>query len=283
MYETFFGLKEPAFSLTPDPRYLWPSETHQEGFAALYYGITRRKGFLLLTGEVGAGKTTLLRAVLDQMPSEIETSLILNTADLTGLDLLKMITAEFRLDGKYETRADYLIALNQFLLRRLQEGLNTVLIIDEAQNLDDGMLEQVRLLSNLETNTEKLIQIVLTGQPELRDILAKPVMSPLRQRIALEHHVQPIAEDEVAAYLGHRIQVAGGSYREVFEAGVEETFYAFSSGCPRLLNLLADRVLLAAFAKEQKPVQDALVEKKAMEMWAQAHASSTLPESETTD
>jgi general secretion pathway protein A len=283
MYETFFGLKEPAFSLTPDPRYLWPSETHQEGFAALYYGITRRKGFLLLTGEVGAGKTTLLRAVLDQMPSEIETSLILNTADLTGLDLLKMITAEFRLDGKYETRADYLIALNQFLLRRLQEGLNTVLIIDEAQNLDDGMLEQVRLLSNLETNTEKLIQIVLTGQPELRDILAKPVMSPLRQRIALEHHVQPIAEDEVAAYLGHRIQVAGGSYREVFEAGVEETFYAFSSGCPRLLNLLADRVLLAAFAKEQKPVQDVLVEKKAMEMWAQAHESSKLPESETAD
>jgi len=282
MYETFFGLKEPAFSLTPDPRYLWPSETHQEGFAALYYGITRRKGFLLLTGEVGAGKTTLLRAVLDQMPSDIETSLILNTADLTGLDLLKMITAEFRLEGSYQTRADYLIALNQFLLRRLQEGLNTVLIIDEAQNLDDGMLEQVRLLSNLETNTEKLIQIVLTGQPELRDILAKPVMSPLRQRIALEHHVQPIAEDEVVDYLSHRIQVAGGSYREVFEAGVEETFYAFSSGCPRLLNLLADRVLLAAFAKEQKPVRDELVEKKAMEMWAQAHETSRLPDSQPT-
>ena len=282
MYETFFGLKEPAFSLTPDPRYLWPSETHQEGFAALYYGITRRKGFLLLTGEVGAGKTTLLRAVLDQMPSDIETSLILNTADLTGLDLLKMITAEFRLEGSYQTRADYLIALNQFLLRRLQEGLNTVLIIDEAQNLDDGMLEQVRLLSNLETNTEKLIQIVLTGQPELRDILAKPVMSPLRQRIALEHHVQPIAEDEVVDYLSHRIQVAGGTYREVFEAGVEETFYAFSSGCPRLLNLLADRVLLAAFAKEQKPVRDELVEKKAMEMWAQAHETSRLPESQPT-
>ena len=282
MYETFFGLKEPAFSLTPDPRYLWPSETHQEGFAALYYGITRRKGFLLLTGEVGAGKTTLLRAVLDQMPSDIETSLILNTADLTGLDLLKMITAEFRLEGSYQTRADYLIALNQFLLRRLQEGLNTVLIIDEAQNLDDGMLEQVRLLSNLETNTEKLIQIVLTGQPELRDILAKPVMSPLRQRIALEHHVQPIAEDEVVDYLSHRIQVAGGTYREVFEAGVEETFYAFSSGCPRLLNLLADRVLLAAFAKEQKPVRDELVEKKAMEMWAQAHETSRLPDSQPT-
>jgi len=279
MYETFFGLKEPAFSLTPDPRYLWPSETHQEGFAALYYGITRRKGFLLLTGEVGAGKTTLLRAVLDQMPTDIETALILNTADLTGLDLLKMITAEFRLEGSYETRADYLIALNHFLLRRLQEGLNTVLIIDEAQNLDDGMLEQVRLLSNLETNTEKLIQIVLTGQPELRDILAKPVMSPLRQRIALEHHVQPIAEDEVAAYLGHRIQVAGGSYREVFEPGVEDTFFAFSSGCPRLLNLLADRVLLAAFAKEQRPVRDELIEKKAMEMWAQAHEQSSLPES----
>ena len=274
MYESFFGLKEPAFSLTPDPRFLWPSETHQEGFAAIYYGITRRKGFLLLTGEVGAGKTTLLRAVLDQMPSDVETSLILNTADLTGLDLLKLIAAEFRLQGPFDSRADYLISLNQFLLRRLQDGLNTVLIIDEAQNLDSKMLEQVRLLSNLETNTEKLIQIVLTGQPELRGMLATDVMKPLRQRIALEHHVQPIQEHEVTSYLAHRIQVAGGTYEEVFAPGVEQMFFGFSNGCPRLLNLLADRVLLAAYAKEMKPVEPSLVEKKAIEMAGQSYAQS---------
>jgi general secretion pathway protein A len=274
MYESFFGLKEPAFSLTPDPRFLWPSETHQEGFAAIYYGITRRKGFLLLTGEVGAGKTTLLRAVLDQMPSDVETSLILNTADLTGLDLLKLIAAELRLPGPFDSRADYLIALNQFLLRRLQDGLNTVLIIDEAQNLDSKMLEQVRLLSNLETNTEKLIQIVLTGQPELRDMLATAVMKPLRQRIALEHHVQPIQDHEVTSYLSHRIQVAGGTYAEIFAPGVEQMFYEFSNGCPRLLNLLADRVLLAAYAKEMKPVLPELVEKKAVEMAGQSYAQT---------
>jgi general secretion pathway protein A len=280
MYESFFGLKEPAFALTPDPRFLWPSETHQEGFAALYYGITRRKGFLLLTGEVGSGKTTLLRAVLDQIPSDVETSLILNTADLTGLDLLKLIAAEFRLEGNFESRADYLIALNHFLLQRLQDGLNTVLIIDEAQNLSTPMLEQVRLLSNLETNTEKLIQIVLTGQPELRDMLATGVMSPLRQRIALEHHVQPIQEHEVADFLSHRVQVAGGSYREVFAEGCEEPFFEFSNGGCRLLNLLADRVLLAAYAQEMKPVLPELVVQKALEMVSQSYHGSASDDAE---
>src|SRR5262245_40149460 len=165
MYESFFGLREPAFSLTPDPRFLWPSETHQEGFATLYYGITRRKGFLLLTGAPGAGKTTLLRAAIDQIPSEVDTALVMNTAELTGVDLFKLIAAEFRLTGSFESKADYLIALNRFLLDRLHAGLNTVLVIDEAQNLEAPILEQVRLLSNLETNTEKLLQIVLTGQP----------------------------------------------------------------------------------------------------------------------
>ena len=206
MYETFFGLREPAFSLTPDPRFLWPSETHEEGFAALDYGITRRKGFLLLTGEVGAGKTTLLRAVLEQIPTEIEIALVMNTAELDGIDLFKLIAAELRLEEPFESKADYLIALNRFLLSRLDRGLNTVLIIDEAQNLDGRLLEQVRLLSNLETSTEKLLQIVLTGQPELRDLLSTPEISPLRQRIALEHHVQPLraARDRRVPEAPHR-------------------------------------------------------------------------------
>jgi general secretion pathway protein A len=266
MYEAFYGLAEPAFSLTPDPRFLWPSETHEEGFATLYYGITRRKGFLLLTGEVGAGKTTLLRAALDQIPADIETALVMNTAELTGLDLFKLIAAEFRLPGPFQTKADYLIALNQFLLRRLEQGLNTVLVIDEAQNLADGLLEQVRLLSNLETNTEKLLQIVLTGQPELREILASPVMAPLRQRIALEHHVGPIHEDEVETYLEHRIRVAGGEIGNLFPPGVGPIFYATCGGCPRLINLLADRVLLAGFSAQERPVSTRLIERKAKEI-----------------
>ena len=266
MYESFYGLTEQPFSLTPDPRFLWPSETHEEGFATLYYGITRRKGFLLLTGEVGTGKTTLLRAAIDQIPSDIETALIMNTAELSGLDLFKLIAAEFRLEGTFQTKADYLIALNQYLLRRLERGLNTVLVIDEAQNLADGLLEQVRLLSNLETNTEKLIQIVLTGQPELRDILASPVMAPLRQRIALEHHVQPLREHEVEPYLEHRIRVAGGSYAKVFPPGASRVFYASCGGCPRLINLLADRAMLAGFSAQESPISLSLLERKAKEI-----------------
>lgn len=266
MYESFFGLTEAPFDLSPDPRYLWPSETHQEGFATLYYGITRRKGFLLLTGSPGAGKTTLLRAVLDQIPSEVETALLMNTAGLDGIDLLKMITADLRIEGHFESKADYLIALNRFLLERLARGLNTVLIIDEAQNLSPETLEQVRLLSNLETNTQKLVQIILTGQPELKAILAQPALAPLRQRIALEHHVQPIREHEIEDFLRHRITVAGGTYDSVFAPGPEGVFYAFSRGCPRLINLLADRALLSAYARQERPVLPTTVEVKAKEI-----------------
>ena len=266
MYEPFFDLRETPFALSPDPRFLWPSETHQEGFATLYYGITRRKGFLLLTGEIGAGKTTLLRAVLDQMPSEVDTALLMNTADLSGVDLFKLIAADFQLQGPFESKADYLIALNRFLLLRLEHGLNTVLIIDEAQNLEPAMLEQIRLLSNLETNTQKLLQIVLTGQPELRDQLARPEMAPLRQRIALEHHVEPLAEAEVREYLRHRVEVAGGNYLDVFAPGCDAIFYRFSKGCPRLINLLADRALLSAFSRQERPVLPSTLEKKAKEI-----------------
>ncbi len=262
MYESFFGLREAPFSLTPDPRFLWLSETHQEGLAALVYGITRKKGFLLLTGEVGTGKTTLLRAALQQIPPDTDTALILNTIDLTPLDLLKLISAEFGFDGKYETKADYLIALNRMLLERLRARRNTVLIIDEAQNLESAALEEVRLLSNLETDTEKLMQIVLTGQPELIRKLESPNLRQLRQRIAVEHHMEPLAEEEVAHYLAHRIAVAGGSFEQIFEPGVEQIFYWFSGGCPRLISLLADRVLLAAFSRQLRPIPSEFVESR---------------------
>jgi general secretion pathway protein A len=268
MYESFFGLREPAFSLAPDPRFLWLSETHDEGLAALVYGISRRKGFMLLTGEVGTGKTTLLRAALDQIPADTEVALVMNTAELTPTDLLRLIAAEFQLPGPFQSKVDYIIALNRFLLEQLQRGRNTVLIIDEAQNLDSALLEEVRLLSNLETDTEKLLQIVLTGQPELRQKLAATNLRQLRQRVAIEHHVLPLGPDEAAPYLRHRLEVAGARLEDVFEPGVDSVFFEFSQGCPRLMSLLADRSMLAAFAKQLRPVPTLLVERKAKEMAA---------------
>jgi general secretion pathway protein A len=221
MYESFFGLREPAFSLTPDPRFLWPSETHQEGFAALYYGITRRKGFLLLTGDVGTGKTTLLRAVLSEIPQEIEVALLMNTADLDGIDLFKLIAAELRLEGQFATRADYLIALNN-LLTRLDRGLNTVLVIDEAQNLSAEMLEEVRLLSNLETPTKKLLQIMLTGQPAARRARVGRARSAAAAHRARTPH-QRLRPEEILPYLRHRIEVAGARMDDIFAPGCDRS------------------------------------------------------------
>jgi general secretion pathway protein A len=268
MYESFFGLRELPFSLTPDPRFLWLSETHEEGLASLFYGITRRKGFVLLTGEVGTGKTTLLRAALERIPAETETALILNTADLSPLDLLKLIATEFGLSFGAGSKADYLIALNRYLLARLEGGFNTVLVIDEAQNLSLQALEEVRLLSNLETDTEKLLQIVLTGQPELLDRLADPALRQLRQRIAIEHHVEALRPEQIEPYLRHRIEVAGGKYEEILEPGLEPIFYSASLGCPRLTSLLADRALLASYAKQRRSVPREIVEAKARQIIA---------------
>ena len=279
MYESFFGLHEPAFSLNSDPRFLWLSETHEEGLSALCYGIARRKGFLMLTGEVGTGKTTLLRAALDRLPSDLldvpEVAVVTNTAELGPLDLLKLACAEFGIGGPQlvlhqalQTKADYLIALNAFLMDRQRAGLTSVLVIDEAQNLSLTALEQVRLLSNLEAGSEKLLQIVLMGQPELRRKLSDPRLRQLRQRIAVEHHLEPLSPSEVLPYLRHRIEVAGGRYERIFAIGAEPSFIEFSSGCPRLINLLADKCLLSAYAKNLRPVVPALVELKAKELSA---------------
>ena len=266
MYESFFGLREPAFALNPDPRFLWLSETHQEGLAALAYGIASRKGFILLTGGVGTGKTTLLRAALARMPETIEVAFLANTEGLTGLDLLKLVAAEFHASGPGGDRADCLIAIKSFLLEQVRAGTRAVVVIDEAQNLSLETLEQVRLLSNLETDTQKLLQIVLTGQPELRRKLQREELQPLMQRIVIDHHLAPLRPYEVHPYLEHRLRVAGAPYERVLEPGAESTFYGFSAGCPRLMSLLADRVLMAAYAQGLRPVPKALVEAKAKEI-----------------
>ena len=254
MYERFFGLSEAPFSLAPDPRVLWQSETHEEALATLLYGITRRKGFLLLTGDAGVGKTTLLRAALEELPRDVAVAFVLNTHELLPDDLLEMVVREFGLRDQLHTRVDRLYAMADFLVDCRRQGRNVVLIVDEAQNLSAESLEEVRLLSNYETLSEKLLQIVLCGQPELLETLDLPALRPLRQRIALEYHVEPLVEFEVHYYLTHRIAMAGGRYDDVFKLGAEQLFHAFSRGYPRTLNVLADRVLLAAYARKLRPV-----------------------------
>jgi general secretion pathway protein A len=271
MYERYFCLPEPAFSATPDPRFLWLSETHEEALAALRYGIAQQAGFVLLTGGIGAGKTTLLRAALRSVSSgagdRAVTALVVSTAGLTALDLFKLVAAEYRL-GVGPNGTDLVVALKAFLLERHRRARHTVLVIDEAQNLLPGVLEQVRLLSNLAAETDGLLQVVLTGPPELREKLALPGLRRLRQRIAVEHHVDPLQPGEIGSYLRHRIGVAGGRYEGIFAPGADLAFAAFCSGCPRLINLLADRVLLAAYARRQRPISASFVERKARELAA---------------
>ena len=266
LYESFFGLQELPFSLSPNPRFLWFSETHEEGFAALYYGITTGKGFILMTGAVGSGKTTLLRAVVRELPGQPNVALVHNTADLHPMDLLKLLLRDFGVPPRGETKGDHLVALNEFLLAELARDVPVVLILDEAQNLDWRTLEEVRLLSNLETDDRKLLQIVLTGQPELLTKLADPRLRQLRQRIAVEHQVAALELYDVERYLLHRVDVAGGDYTGIFAADLEPIFYEASGGSPRMINLLADRSLLAAFSAQQRPVPRSIVERQAEQL-----------------
>ena len=265
MYTSFYGLREKPFALSPNPRFLFLGESHREALAHLLYGIEQGEGFIAITGEVGTGKTTLCRTLLERLGSDTEVAFLFNPSR-SGTELLQTISLELGLPAGGLTRRELGDQLNRYLLTRKKQGRRVLLIVDESQNLSSSTLEQIRLLSNLETNTEKLLQIVLTGQPELREMLARPELAPLRQRVALEHHVEPLREDEVGDYLHHRIEVAGGRYAEIFEPGADSVFFSFSAGCPRLINLLADRALLSAFARQERPVRTATLEQKAKEI-----------------
>ena len=270
MYIGHFGLTEPPFSITPDPRYLYMSEAHREALAHLLYGIGEGGGFVQLTGEVGTGKTTLCRCLLEQLPARVDVAFILNPK-LTDVELLAAICDELRIPYPAGTtsRKVYVDALHHHLLDAHGRGHRTVLIIDEAQNLSAEALEQLRLLTNLETATEKLLQIILIGQPELTALLGKPQLRQVAQRVTARYHLQPFAERDTRAYIARRLQVAGQSLR-LFEPGALRVVHRASRGVPRLVNVICDRALLGAFAEGKRLVSARTVRRAAREVAGEA-------------
>ncbi len=256
MFLEHFQLREPPFSISPDPRFVFLSERHRDALAHLLYGVGQGSsgGFVQLTGEVGTGKTTLCRLLLEQLPENTRVALILNPM-LSPIELLEAICKELHipLRGKQGHQKRLIDALNVYLLQAYAEGLRVVLIIDEAQNLSADALEQVRLLTNLETNTQKLLQIILLGQPELRELLARRDLRQLSQRITARFHLTPLNETETQQYLRHRFAIAGGQ-QFPFGNDALKALFSYSKGIPRLLNILADRALLAAYVHENKNV-----------------------------
>ncbi len=258
MYLEYYGLTEPPFNITPNPRFLFYSAKHREAFNHLLYGIRERKGFVQLTGEVGAGKTTLCRALLDQLGTNFSTALILNPV-LDADQLIKSIAMEFGLSVKGFDRLETVAEINAFLLDQMAQGRESVLIIDEAQDLTDDLLEQVRLLSNLETDDRKLLQIVLMGQPELRDRLNKHGLRQLRQRITVRYHLRPLKSAEIGLYVQHRLRVSGGKGAPYFTGPALWRIHRYSKGVPRLINALCDKCLLAGFVHARDHINFSMV------------------------
>jgi general secretion pathway protein A len=258
VYLEFFGLKEPPFNITPNPRFLYFSAKHREALNHMLYGIRERKGFVQITGEVGAGKSTLCRVLLEQLGNNYSTALILNPA-LNAEQLVKAIAIEFGLDPRGLDLLETLEEINLFFLHQVEEGRESVLIIDEAQNLNNELLEQVRLLSNLETDDRKLVQIVLMGQPELRDRLNDPALRQLRQRITVRYHLSPLKRAELGSYVQHRLNVSGATNDLAFTAPALWRIFRYSQGIPRLVNAVCDKSLLAGFVSQRDRIDYRLV------------------------
>ena len=267
MYTTHFGLQEKPFSITPDPRYMYMSELHREALAHLIYGLQSDGCFLLFTGEIGTGKTTVCRCFLDQLPADTDIAIVLNPK-VSVLDLLKTICEELAIpeDGESLSIKTYIDQLNSYLLNAHATGRKTVVVIDEAQNLVKDVLEQLRLLTNLETTTHKLLKIFLLGQPELRKILAMPEMLQLNQRITSRYHLMPLHREDIKQYIEHRLTVAGGGSRQFFSDAALKYIARLSKGIPRIINLLCDRALLGAYAEGAKIVNLKVARKAAQEV-----------------
>lgn len=266
MYNDFFGLKETPFTIAPDPRYLFMSERHRDALAHLLYGIGAGGGFVLLTGEVGTGKTTVCRCLLEQLPANVRLAYILNPK-LNAIELMATMCDELGIE--YDPKESSLKAFTDLLSRRLldnhEQGLNTVLMIDEAQNLSVEVLEQIRLLTNLETNQKKLLQIILIGQPELQELLAKKELRQLAQRITARYHLRPLSLNETKSYLEHRLRIAG-VMRPVFKGKAIKLIHKASAGIPRLINVISDRAMLGAFAENLHHVDVRTVNKAVTEV-----------------
>jgi general secretion pathway protein A len=260
MYHSHYGLVQSPFEMTPDPAFLYLGDSHREGLATLVYGVQTRKGFVLLTGEIGTGKTTLLHALLAQLDRETLSAFIFNPR-LEPLDFFRVLFDELGIEEPCRSKGEYLLALNRFLIGRLERNLTTLLIVDEAQALSPEMLEEIRLLSNLETPTSKLIQILLVGQPELWEMLALPGLRQLRQRIVLRHQLRPFTEEETAAYVQERLRLAGYTGKGIFKSAALHQVHAVSGGTPRLVNIVCDGALLLGFARGKDTLgADAIIE-----------------------
>jgi general secretion pathway protein A len=265
MYKSFYGLKENPFNVNPDPRFLFLTKQIEEALTGLMYGIQTRKGFITLTGEVGTGKTTLVNRLLDWLHQRKARTAFLFNSRMNSNQLFDFILAEFDIPCDSKSKSQQLMKLNHWLLDRYRTGETVALIIDEAQNLTYPVLEEIRLLTNLETSTEKLLQIVLSGQPELEEKLRLPQLRQLRQRIMLRCKTTPLSKEQTRQYVAERLKIAGASGELIFSAQAVDTVHLYSLGIPRVINLLCEHSLVNAFVEQQRPIQPKIVEDVARE------------------
>ena len=261
MYESYFGLTVKPFELVPNPRFLFNSRSHKKAISYLKYGLQERAGFILLTGEVGSGKTTIIRDLINNLDQDMVLAMVFNTR-ATARQMLAMINEDFGLEvgGKDKDKVTLLRDLNDHLVALHAEQKRPVIIIDEAQNLSPAVLEEIRLLSNLEADNFKLVQIVLVGQPELQKVITRPELRQLRQRISVHCHLEPLTREETEAYVYHRLAMAGNRNALRWQEGTFDTLYGYSAGIPRLINVFCDFVLLAAFVEETRDISLEMLE-----------------------
>jgi type II secretory pathway predicted ATPase ExeA len=280
MYKKFFALRENPFNVNPDPRFLFQTQETQEAVACLTYGIRRRKGFVLLTGEIGTGKTTLLNKVLEWLRGQRAATAFIFNPRLDVNQFLDFMMADFGIPCESSLKSQMLLRLNQWLLERFRVGETAVLIVDEAQNLSLEVLEEIRLLTNLETSTEKLLQIVLCGQPELEWKLNQPQLRQLRQRLMLRCKTRPLTPEQTHGYINERLRVAGADGQAIFTPEAMEMVHRHSGGIPRVINLLCEHALITAFAEGEKPIAASLVESIARELDLGLTECATTPASQ---